>query len=76
MLGAHRHPTTTLAPRTVRGEDRRPILGLRPRRIKETARGRRKGPPRGPRHSTLAAASPAARPGDVAGRRSATVSFR
>ncbi|KAJ1173350.1 hypothetical protein NDU88_005186 [Pleurodeles waltl] len=48
----------------VRGENRDPILGLRPRRAITTVRGRRKGPPRAPRPLTRAAACPAARPGD------------
>ncbi|KAJ1130632.1 hypothetical protein NDU88_008983 [Pleurodeles waltl] len=63
--GGRRHPTTTLASRAVRGEDRRPILGLKPRLIRRTARSWRKGPPRAPRALrplTQAAASPAARP--------------
>ncbi|KAJ1201348.1 hypothetical protein NDU88_005160 [Pleurodeles waltl] len=49
------------ASRTVRGEDRDPILGLRPRRVLMTARGQRKGPLRAPRPLTRTAASPTAR---------------
>ncbi|KAJ1083514.1 hypothetical protein NDU88_003673 [Pleurodeles waltl] len=44
--GGHRHPTTTPASCAVRGEDRHPILGLRPQCGKRTARSRRKGLPR------------------------------
>ncbi|KAJ1174174.1 hypothetical protein NDU88_005997 [Pleurodeles waltl] len=50
----------------MRGKDRDTILGLRPRRIQTTARGRRKGPLRVPQPLTRAAASPAARPEDAA----------
>ncbi|KAJ1199688.1 hypothetical protein NDU88_003521 [Pleurodeles waltl] len=52
--------------RAVCGEDHDPILGLWPRRILTTARGRRTGPPRVPPPLTWAAALPAARPGDAA----------
>ncbi|KAJ1106869.1 hypothetical protein NDU88_004267 [Pleurodeles waltl] len=48
------------------GEERDPILGLRPRRIQTTVRGQRKGPPRVPRPLTRAAASPVAWPEDAA----------
>ncbi|KAJ1192949.1 hypothetical protein NDU88_002255 [Pleurodeles waltl] len=50
----------------MRSEDRDPILGLRPRRVLTTARGRRKEQPRAPRPLTRAVASPAARLGDAA----------
>ncbi|KAJ1193370.1 hypothetical protein NDU88_002668 [Pleurodeles waltl] len=53
------------ASRAVRGEDRDPVLGLRPRRILTAARGRRKGQPRAPQPLTRAAAFPAAQPGDA-----------
>ncbi|KAJ1137317.1 hypothetical protein NDU88_003729 [Pleurodeles waltl] len=62
----------TLTSHAVCGEDRRPILGLRPRRIRRTARGWRKGPPRAPQPLTRPAASPAARPGDAVGRHGTT----
>ncbi|KAJ1146514.1 hypothetical protein NDU88_012783 [Pleurodeles waltl] len=39
------------------------LLGLRPRCVLTTARGRRKGQPRAPRPPTQAVASSAARPG-------------
>ncbi|KAJ1113026.1 hypothetical protein NDU88_001286 [Pleurodeles waltl] len=70
--GGRRHPTTTPASRAVRIEDRRPILGFRPRQSRRTARGRRKGLLRAPRPLPRAAASPAARLGDAEGRRGAT----
>ncbi|KAJ1216797.1 hypothetical protein NDU88_004396 [Pleurodeles waltl] len=54
------------ASRAVRGKDRDPILGLRPRRVLTTVCGRRKGAPRAPQPLTRAAASPTARPGDAA----------
>ncbi|KAJ1215271.1 hypothetical protein NDU88_002880 [Pleurodeles waltl] len=43
----------TLTSRAGCGEDRCPILGLRPRRIRRTSRGQRKGPLRAPRPPPL-----------------------
>ncbi|KAJ1186706.1 hypothetical protein NDU88_003487 [Pleurodeles waltl] len=47
--GGPGHPRTELTSRAERSEDRDPILGLRPCRTLNTARSRRKGPPRVPR---------------------------
>ncbi|KAJ1082284.1 hypothetical protein NDU88_002452 [Pleurodeles waltl] len=69
--------------RAVRGKDRDPIQGLRPRRALIIEHGRRKGPPRALRPLTRATASPVAwqgdavappavRPGGAAAARSAT----
>ncbi|KAJ1153195.1 hypothetical protein NDU88_005957 [Pleurodeles waltl] len=58
--GGPGHPRTELTLRAERGEDRDPILGLRPCGALKIARGRRKGPLRVPRPLTRAAASPAA----------------
>ncbi|KAJ1163505.1 hypothetical protein NDU88_003963 [Pleurodeles waltl] len=52
----------------MRGEDRDPILGLMPRRVLTTARGRRKGLSGSATFDTV-------RPGGAAAARSATVLF-